>query len=72
MLKPTTATRFDEDNFDLGEHKKAADAVKRDKAHAERKRRQVKYGKVVLAIVTVIIFFGLFYIAAELGWMNFR
>ncbi|MCL1845266.1 MAG: hypothetical protein FWF77_05130 [Defluviitaleaceae bacterium] len=72
MIKPTVNMRFDEDNFDLGEHKKAADAVKREKANAERKRRQIKFGKIMLAIVTIIIFFGLFYIAAELGWMNFR
>ncbi|MCL2356180.1 MAG: hypothetical protein FWC70_03325 [Defluviitaleaceae bacterium] len=72
MLKPTTTMRFDEDGFDLNEHKKAADTVKREKARVERVRRQVKVGKVMLAIVTVIIFFILFYVAAELGWMSFR
>ncbi|MCL2197501.1 MAG: hypothetical protein FWB80_01120 [Defluviitaleaceae bacterium] len=63
---------FDEDSFDLAEHKRAADAVTREKARVSRIRRQVRIGKIMLAVVTVIIFFALFIIAAELGWMNFR
>jgi hypothetical protein len=70
--KNINAMRFDEDSFDLAEHKKAADAVTREKARVKRVRRQVKYGKIILAVVTIIIFFLLFFIAAELGLMSFR
>jgi hypothetical protein len=64
--------RFDEDSFDLHAHKKAATAVTQEKARVKRVRRQVKYGKIMLAIVTIIIFFILFFVAAELGLMNIR
>ena len=72
MTKNTTTMRFDEDKFDLSEYKKTADAEMREKARIKRVRRQVKIGKIMLAFVTIIIFFILFYIAAQLGWMNFR
>ncbi|MCL2456023.1 MAG: hypothetical protein FWD19_00565 [Defluviitaleaceae bacterium] len=71
-MKNTNTMRFDEDSFDLSEHKRAADAVTREKARAKRVRRQVKTGKIILAVVTVIIFFILFFVAAELGIMSFR
>jgi hypothetical protein len=62
--------RFDEDKFDIDEHKKAADAQTREKARVKRVRKQVKRGKLVVAIITIVIFFALFYIAAELGIMQ--
>jgi hypothetical protein len=63
--------RFDEDKFDLTEHRKAASADKREKDRLKRVRRQVKIGKISLAIVSIIIFFALFFVATQLGWMNF-
>lgn len=66
------AMRFDEDSFDLEEHKKAADKIIREKARDKRVRRQVKFGKIILAIVTIVIFFVLFFVAVELGFMSFR
>ena len=72
MMKNTSTMRFDEDKFDLTEHKKMADAVTKEKARIKRMRRQVRIGKIMLAIITIIIFFILFILAAELGWMNYR
>ena len=72
MKKNTNAMRFDEDSFDLTEHKKAADAVAREKARVERVRRQVRFGKIMLAVVTILIFFVLILVARDLGLMNFR
>ncbi|MCL2048893.1 MAG: hypothetical protein FWG87_09215 [Defluviitaleaceae bacterium] len=69
MSKSTNAMRFDEDNFDLSDHKKRADAVVREKARTKRLTRQVRTGKIILAIVSIIIFFILFYIAVQLGFM---
>jgi hypothetical protein len=66
------AMRFDEDSFDLTEHKRAADAIIREKARISRVRRQVKIGKIILAVVTIIIFFILFFVAAEMGIMSLR
>jgi hypothetical protein len=71
-MKNTNTIRFDEDSFDLAEHKRAADAIIREKARVKRVRRQVKTGKIILAVVTIIIFFILFFIAAELGIMSIR
>ena len=65
-----TSMRFDEDKFDLDEHKKAADSVKREKARETHVRKQVQRGKVIVAVVTIAIFFVLFYVAAELGIMQ--
>jgi len=70
--KNTNAMRFDEDSFDLAAHRRAADAVTREKARVKRVRRQVRYGKVAVFVVTVVIFFILFILAAELGFMNIR
>ncbi|MCL2387226.1 MAG: hypothetical protein FWC89_06710 [Defluviitaleaceae bacterium] len=72
MSKNVKTMRFDEDSFDLTEHKKAADASTRKKARVKRVRRQLKYGKIIIAVLTIILFFVLFFIAAELGLMNFR
>ncbi|MCL1884919.1 MAG: hypothetical protein FWF81_14330 [Defluviitaleaceae bacterium] len=72
MSKNTTSMRFDEDNFDLAEHKKKADQVAREKARIEKIRRQVKFGKIMLVIATTVIFFILFLVAVQLGWMDFR
>ena len=60
-------TRFEEDFFDLAEHKKAADTIIKSKAREERVRRQVKYGKFILAIVMILIFFLLIYGSIQLG-----
>ena len=72
MSKNVKTLRFDEDGFDLSEHKKAADASTKQKARVKRVRRQIKYGKIILAILTIVLFFVLFIAAAELGLMNIR
>ena len=63
---------FEEDSFDLATHKKAADAATREKARILRARRQVKFGKIMLAIVTIIIIIALYFVAAELGILTMR
>ena len=62
---------FEEDNFDLNTHKKAADALTRGKARVKRARRQVAVGKVILAIVAFLIFILLFIIASAAGLIVF-
>jgi hypothetical protein len=71
-MQKSTNMRFSEDSFDLKEHRRAADTIIREKARINRVRRQVKIGKIVLAVVTIIIFFILFFVAAELGIMGWR
>jgi len=68
MQKTTSKVMsFEEDSFDLAEHKKAADTVTRQKAHVKRVRRQVAIGKAVMAVAAFIIFLLLFIIAAAAG-----
>jgi hypothetical protein len=66
MNQPRPAISFDEDNFDLHEHKKAAEVTIREKTREKRIRRQIAIGKTVLAIVAISIFFLLFYIITEI------
>jgi len=61
----TQAIKFDEDTFDLTEHRKAADTVCREKARVRRIRRQLALGKIFLAIAAFAIFLLLYYIAAN-------
>ena len=62
---------FDEDTFDLSAHKKAADAVTKRKSRFKRIRRQVVVGKVILAIIAVLIFFLIYYLAVSTNFVNF-
>jgi len=72
MTKPTTKVMsFDEDKFDLDEHKKAADAVAREKARIKRVRRQVAVGKVLMTIAAFLIFMLLIIIAVTTGLIAF-
>lgn len=54
--------RFEEDTFDLAEHKKAADAVTREKNRVNKIRRQVVVGKVIMAFAAFAIFFLIYYV----------
>ncbi|MCL1883683.1 MAG: hypothetical protein FWF81_08035 [Defluviitaleaceae bacterium] len=64
---------FAEDSFDLTEHKRAADAVAREKARVSRIRRQVKFGKIMLIVVASVIVLILYYIlGVEMGLIMFR
>lgn len=64
--------RFDEDNFDLTDVRRKKDAEIREKANREKVKRQVRIGKIAVFIATVVIFFILFYVASQMGLMNFR
>jgi hypothetical protein len=47
---------FEEDQFDLAAHKKAADSVAREKSRVKRIRRQIFVGKIFVAIAMLVIF----------------
>jgi len=72
MKRYTGMISFDEDAFDLNEHKKEAAAFSRKKAREKRVRRQVLIGKIMLGVATVIVFLLLFLVARELGLFSFR
>jgi hypothetical protein len=65
MNKPQPVISFEEDSFDLAEHKKMADNAAREKIREKRIRRQIAFGKTVLAVVAISIFFLLFYLITE-------
>ena len=69
-MNTKTSMRFDEDKFDLNAHKKAAEEVTREKARISHMRKQVRRGKIIVAVVTILAFFLLFYLAAQLGIMQ--
>jgi len=60
---------FEEDNFDLTAHKKAADTVTKEKARVKVIRRQVAFGKAVMAVSAFLIFILLFIIAYAAGFI---
>jgi len=62
MEKVSKITSFDEDNFDLYEHRKAANAVAREQSRLKSIRRQIFVGKVILAIVALSISVLLYYL----------
>jgi|GEM_PF-1983101 len=61
---------FAEDNFDLTAHKKAADAVTREKSRVKRIHRHVAIGKVLMAIAAIVIFFLIYYIVVSTDFIN--
>jgi len=61
---------FEEDNFDLTAHKKAADAVTREKSRIKRIHRHVAIGKILMAITAIIIFFLIYYIVVSTDFIN--
>ena len=64
---------FAEDTFDLAEHKRAADAVTREKARVSRIRRQVKIGKIMLVVAVAILIPLLYWIlGVQLDLIAFR
>jgi len=58
-----TFISYEEDNFDLLKLKQATGAAKQRKLYAKRVRRQIKFGKAILAISAFVIFFILYYVA---------
>ena len=65
------ALSFDEDTFDLSAHKKAAEAKTQKKSKFKRIHRQVIVGKAILAIVAILIFFLIYYLAVSTNIINF-
>jgi len=55
---------FEEDSFDLDEHKKAADMLVQDKIRLKSVSRKIKFGKALLAIAALIIAVALYYVLA--------
>jgi len=69
-MKSKSTIRFDEDSFDLEQHKRTTENIVREKKRIKNVHSQIKRGKIILGIVTIAIFFGLFYLAAKLGLMQ--
>ncbi|MCL2378883.1 MAG: hypothetical protein FWC77_07140 [Defluviitaleaceae bacterium] len=63
--KPVNIHGFEEDDFDLQEHKKAANTVAQEKAHAKSARRKVAVGRVVIMIAAIAIC-GLLWLMASM------
>ena len=47
--------KFDEDDFDLIEHKKAANTIAQTKAHAKSVRRKVAVGRVIIMVAAIAV-----------------
>jgi len=62
MAKVTKITSFEEDNFDLYEYRKSANATAREQSRVNSIRRQIFVGKVILAIVALSIAVLLYYV----------
>jgi hypothetical protein len=60
--KGTRIIRFDEDSFDLLAHQKKADTARRERARIKRIRRQIKLGKILIAIAAVSVSVVLYYL----------
>ena len=59
-----TPIRFDEDSYDIDEHRRKAEAVVEKKSRIKRIRRNIGFGKVLMAIAALIISIALFYFAS--------
>jgi len=59
-----TPLRFDEDSYDLNEHRKKAEAVVEKKSRIKRIRRNIGVGKILMAIAALVISIALFYFAS--------
>ena len=57
-------TAFDEDSFDLQEHKKAANTIAQTKAHVKSVRRKVAVGRIVIMVAAIIVCGLLWYMAS--------
>jgi hypothetical protein len=57
---------FEEDGFDLDEHKKTANAHAKALAHAYRVRRQVSVAKVILVVLLFVAGWCLYYLARDI------
>jgi len=66
MTTDTRITSFDEDDFDLNEYRKTASAAVMEKSLEKSRlksiRRQIFFGKIILAIVALSIAVLLYYI----------
>jgi len=54
-VNPPILPAFDEDDFDLQEHKKAANTVAQTKAHAKSVRRKVAVGRIIIMIAAIAV-----------------
>ena len=54
-ILPQDPPVFDEDGFDLMEHKKAASTTAQARAHIKRARRKVALGRVIIMIAAMAV-----------------
>jgi len=55
---------FSEDEFDLQEHKKAANTIAQTKAHAKVARRKVAVGRILIMIAAIVVCGFLWFMAS--------
>jgi len=58
---------FDEDNFDLIEHKNAATATTQAKARVKRDRRKVSVGRIVVMLIAFVVCALLYIMASQIA-----
>lgn len=54
-VMPKNTQAFNEDDFDLTEHKKAANTAAQTKAHAKSVRRKVAIGRVIIMVAAIAV-----------------
>ena len=52
---PILPQAFDEDEFDLQAHKKAANTIAQAKAHAKNARRKVAVGRILIMLAAIAV-----------------
>jgi len=58
------APSFSEDEFDLQEHKKAANTIAQTKVHAKIARRKVAIGRILIMIAAIVVCGFLWFMAS--------
>ena len=65
-MKMQKAPSFDEDNFDINEHKKAATTQAKIKAFRKRAHRKITVGRVVVWVVALAVCVTLYLMASTI------
>ena len=66
VLERNSRPTFDEDDFDLIEHKKAASTETKAKAFKKRAHRNVAVGRIIVFVIALIVCVALYFMALNL------
>jgi len=69
VIEKQTRPTFDEDNFDLIEHKKAATTESQAKAFKKRAHRNVALGRIIVFVVALVVCVALYLMALSITSM---